>query len=83
MENGPIFADSHTVMHRDGGVIPGLDEASYSVIAPVVSRIPVVIAVPHGGRRYPPDILARMRHPEMASLRRRSYGRQVGRSDCA
>ena len=65
----PYICDSHTVMHRDGGVIPGLDEASYSVIAPVVSRIPVVIAVPHGGRRYPPDILARMRHPEMASLR--------------
>lgn len=31
--------------------------------------IPVLIAVPHAGRTYPSDLLARMRNPAMASVR--------------
>jgi len=31
--------------------------------------IPVLLAVPHAGRAYPPGLLARMRHPGLASLR--------------
>ena len=31
--------------------------------------IPVLLAVPHAGRAYPPDLSARMRQPTLASLR--------------
>jgi len=65
----PDMCDSQGVIRRDGGSIPGLDEPAYSVHAPAASRLPVVIAVPHGGRRYPPDVMARLRHPEIAALR--------------
>ena len=34
-----------------------------------VPAIPVLLAVPHAGRIYPPDLLARMRAPELACLR--------------
>lgn len=63
------MGDSQAVLRRDGGCIPGLGEPSFSVFAPALSRLPVVIAVPHGGRRYPPDVLARLRHPQIAPLR--------------
>jgi len=66
---GPDKCDSQGVIRCDGGFIPGLDEPSFSVLAPGQSRLPVVIAVPHGGRRYPPEVLARLRHPEIAALR--------------
>ena len=33
------------------------------------SRIPVLIAVPHAGRDYPEDVLARMRAPDAACLK--------------
>lgn len=72
MEFGPREeCDSQGPMglRREGGVIPGLGESAFSVFTPAVSRLPVVIAVPHGGRRYPGDVLARMRHPEIAALR--------------
>jgi len=31
--------------------------------------IPVLLAVPHAGRDYPPDLVARLRQPELATLR--------------
>jgi len=33
------------------------------------SSIPVVIAVPHAGRSYPPELLTRMRHPGFSAAR--------------
>ena len=54
-----------------GGQIPGSgpDAPAFEQIAPVPSSIPVLISVPHAGRCYPSEILARMRHPEIAALR--------------
>lgn len=61
--------DSQGVIRRDGGAIPGHDGPAFTISAPAVSRLPVVIAAPHGGRCYPPDLLARMRHPNISALR--------------
>ena len=54
-----------------GGHIPGAgpDAPAFEVIAQGPSPIPVLISVPHAGRCYPPEILARMRHPDIAALR--------------
>jgi N-formylglutamate amidohydrolase len=54
-----------------GGRIPGAepDLPAFEVIGPLPSLIPVLISVPHAGCCYPPEILARMRHPEIAALR--------------
>lgn len=55
---------------ESGGVIPGLAEAPAWVLGgPGLSRIPVVISVPHAGRDYPPAVLAAMRDPLMATMR--------------
>ena len=69
MSDWPNWGDSPGIVRRDGGSIPGLGQSAYTVLAPEVSRLPVVLAVPHGGRRYPPDVLSSMRHPEVAALR--------------
>ena len=53
-----------------GGVIPGLGgAAAFRLMAPAQSAIPVVIAVPHAGRAYPPDVLAALRDPAIAPAR--------------
>lgn len=53
-----------------GGSIPQLDEVpAFELVAPEPSEIPVLIAVPHAGRRYPPALIERMRHPGHAALR--------------
>lgn len=50
--------------------MPGLDEApAFFFAAPPRQRLPVLIAVPHAGRAYPPAVLARMRDPQAAQLR--------------
>lgn len=55
---------------RGGGAIPGLPgQPAFTLQAPDPSVLPVLIAVPHAGRAYPPEILARMRHPRAAALR--------------
>ncbi|NBC35592.1 N-formylglutamate amidohydrolase [Novosphingobium sp. FSY-8] len=53
----------------DGGWIAGAEGAAYALHAASASAIPVLIAVPHAGRCYPADVLARLRRPEMAALR--------------
>lgn len=68
-EDQPDSCDSPSFIRREGGCVPGLGEAAFSILAPRCSRLPVVIAAPHGGRRYPPDLLARMKYPEIAALR--------------
>jgi N-formylglutamate amidohydrolase len=53
-----------------GGAIPGAEGApAFSVRATAASPIPILIAVPHAGRTYPPALLAAMRDPQRASLR--------------
>jgi len=70
--NGDRRGDSET---RDGGVIPGCPVpggpavSAFSLNLPRPSTIPVLIAVPHAGRTYPPALLAQMRNPGSALLR--------------
>ncbi|MES2492784.1 MAG: N-formylglutamate amidohydrolase [Pseudomonadota bacterium] len=53
-----------------GGSIPGdPGTAAFQLFAPDPSRIPVLIAAPHGGRAYPPALIDRMRNPAYAALR--------------
>jgi N-formylglutamate amidohydrolase len=53
-----------------GGRVPGLEDMpAYSFAAPRRLRLPVLVAVPHAGRAYPPAVLARMRDAQGAQLR--------------
>jgi N-formylglutamate amidohydrolase len=53
-----------------GGRVSPLGNApAFSFVAPASMPLPVLIAVPHGGRGYFPDLLAGMRMPEMCQLR--------------
>ena len=54
---------------RNGGNIPGLGEPAFTMNAGEQANLPVLVAVPHGGRAYPPDLLAMMRHPDFATRR--------------
>jgi N-formylglutamate amidohydrolase len=54
----------------EGGSIPGsAGIAAFTLSAPKPSSLPVLIAVPHAGRAYPPGLLAAMRNPGFAALR--------------
>ena len=63
--------DSAGFLKQDGGTIPGFPDAApaFSLMRAAASCVPVLIAVPHGGRCYPAELLGRMRHPEAAALR--------------
>jgi N-formylglutamate amidohydrolase len=53
-----------------GGRVPGLEAAAaFTFVAPRQRRLPVLVAVPHAGRAYPPQVTARMRDPIGAQLR--------------
>jgi N-formylglutamate amidohydrolase len=53
-----------------GGAIPGLPgQAAFTLALDSKAPLPVLISVPHAGRSYPPDLIARMQHPLAASLR--------------
>lgn len=53
-----------------GGTIPGSPgQPAFTLSGPVPSPIPVLIAVPHGGRIYPFSLLERMRNPGFAAPR--------------
>ena len=57
---------------KGGGVIPGAggsDARAFSIRAAQPSALPVLIAVPHAGRSYPPGLLERMRNPAYSALR--------------
>jgi len=59
--------DSHA---RAGGYIVGAPEVpAYVLHAQEPSEIPVLIAAPHGGRSYPPQLLRELRHGDSAALR--------------
>lgn len=53
-----------------GGRVPGLGEAAaFTLTRPPRLRLPVLIAVPHAGRAYPPSVTDRLREPALAQLR--------------
>ncbi len=53
-----------------GGVVPGLGDApAFTLTTPPRLSLPVLIAVPHAGRAYPPAVTMRMRDPDLAQLR--------------
>lgn len=55
---------------RSGGFIPGLPEVpAFTLASSEPSAIPILIAVPHAGRAYPPDFLRNLRHPESVAVR--------------
>ena len=39
--------------------------APYSLVEPETCSIPILIAAPHGGRQYPPGVLANLRQPDL------------------
>ena len=51
------------------GAIPGTGRAAFSLDLPGNVPLPVLIAAPHGGRDYPPDVLNSMREPRWSALR--------------
>ncbi|MBC2666477.1 N-formylglutamate amidohydrolase [Novosphingobium flavum] len=67
MEREELTGDSAWV---EGGEVPGLPGAAAFVLSRgEPSAIPVLIAVPHAGRLYPPALVERMRNPGFAALR--------------
>lgn len=55
---------------RRGGAVPGHETVpAYTLDCPRSSRIPVLIAVPHGGRAYPPALIEAMRDPAAVALK--------------
>jgi N-formylglutamate amidohydrolase len=58
-----------TISHSEGGAIPGEGGPAFVLQQAVPAPIPVVLAVPHAGRSYPPALLAAMRHPAQAARR--------------
>ncbi|KHL26775.1 hypothetical protein PK98_05695 [Croceibacterium mercuriale] len=50
--------------------MPGMEgQPSFTLDMPAGLPLPVLIAVPHAGRLYPPELTARMRLPVVASIR--------------
>ncbi|VVT12881.1 N-formylglutamate amidohydrolase [Erythrobacter sp. EC-HK427] len=61
------WGDSPT---QSGGRVPGAEGVPAFVLRrPRANPIPVLIAVPHAGRFYPPALTAALRHPREAGLR--------------
>ena len=52
-----------------GGHVPGTARPAYSLQRSGEGGLPVLIAVPHAGRAYPPGLIESMRHGEMAAQR--------------
>ncbi len=53
-----------------GGSVPGLEGLpAFTVWQHDPSPVPVVIAVPHAGRSYPPELVSRMRQPAYSAPR--------------
>lgn len=57
-------------VRSEGGSVPGSGGiAAFTLRAPEPSALPVLIAVPHAGRAYPPSLLEQMRNPGLAALK--------------
>lgn len=59
------------ILPEAGGAIPGHPDRApaFTLRFGEPTTIPVVVAVPHAGRHYPPALLAQMRDPGQAMLR--------------
>lgn len=69
MGHGKGFG-SKGVRDTRGGSVPGMKGVSaYHLSQPDPSPIPVLIAVPHAGRAYSPDLIGRMRDPALSTQR--------------
>lgn len=63
----PVLRDSQVLK---GGIIPDLPgQAAFTLTRKEPSPIPILIAVPHAGRFYSPNLLERMRNPSAAALK--------------
>jgi N-formylglutamate amidohydrolase len=57
-------------VRSEGGSVPGSGGiAAFTLRTPEPSALPVLIAVPHAGRAYPPSLLEQMRNPGFATLK--------------
>jgi hypothetical protein len=65
----PAAMDGTAQAADSRGAIPGTGDTAFTLHVPAGMPLPVIIAAPHGGRRYPPAILAAMRDPQFAALR--------------
>ena len=54
---------------RSGGVIPADGAPAYTAFVPADMPVPILIAVPHAGRAYPPWLKEAMRDPRAAPAR--------------
>jgi N-formylglutamate amidohydrolase len=54
---------------ESGGSIPGATGPAFTIAFRDAAPLPVLLAVPHAGRVYPPGLQQQMRHPAAASLR--------------
>ena len=70
-------ADESSTPHGNsrGAIIPGSGSGdgvgvpSFTLTVPAPAALPVLIAVPHAGRFYPPELSAQMRRPAASCLR--------------
>ncbi len=73
MTSPPRSPPSGPAAHRtavSGGVVPGLGGApAFTLTTPPRLSLPVLVAVPHAGRAYPPAVTARLRDATLAQLR--------------
>lgn len=68
--SGPACSGAVAGVMRGGGWIPGAEGEAAFVSGPAgPSALPVLIAVPHAGRVYPPSLLSALRDPLVASAR--------------
>lgn len=55
-------------IRRNGALAPD-GGAAFSAVVPEALPVPILIAVPHAGRSYPPALIEAMREPEWACMR--------------
>ena len=58
-----------TMPSGEGGRIPGTRDPAFELLRPRGQGIPVLIAAPHGGRNYPPELTANMREASWSKMR--------------
>lgn len=56
-------------IHQEGGRIPGEGRPAFRLAVDRHYPLPVLVSVPHAGRCYPDELLARMRDPRWSTLR--------------
>jgi N-formylglutamate amidohydrolase len=66
----PFQSSTGEVLTIKGGRLAAeVKQAAFTCVVPHRLPLPVLIAVPHGGRAYPAAVLAQMRDPELSQLR--------------